>query len=38
MYLTDSEGNIDKSFTPVYDATMQGIAVKLIATGRYTGL
>ncbi len=24
MYLTDSEGNIDKSFTPVYDATMQG--------------
>lgn len=24
MYLTDSEGNIDKRFTPVYDATMQG--------------
>lgn len=24
MYLTDSEGDIDKSFTPVYDATMQG--------------
>ena len=23
MYLTDSEGNIDKSFTPIYDATMQ---------------
>jgi hypothetical protein len=24
MYLTDSEGIIDKSFTPIYDATMQG--------------
>ena len=24
MYLTDEKGNIDKSFNPLYDATMQG--------------
>jgi hypothetical protein len=24
MYLTDEQGNIDKGFNPVYDATMQG--------------
>jgi len=24
MYLTDDKGNIDKSFQPIYDATMQG--------------
>jgi len=24
MYLTDEKGNVDKSFKPVYDATMQG--------------
>ena len=24
MYLTDDKGNIDKSFQPLYDATMQG--------------
>ena len=24
MYVTDENGNVDRSFTPVYDATMQG--------------
>ena len=35
MYLTDDTGNVDKSFKPVYDATMQGKDYAFRLMGEY---